>query len=185
MIERQVFVSGTWNAKKAEPYREQATLLGGLIAAADFGLACGPGTGIARHVIDGFRSYEGGRGKVRYYLPREECMTAVGEKVEPGADDVVVTEFDYPVRNVFQIGQCAGLFCITGGDGTLEEILPAVIDYELPVSIIRGSGSAAEATDALLKVYPQWRNLITLGDSVDALFPDWIAKVRERFGGRH
>lgn len=179
MSDLQVFVSGTWSSTKAEPYRIEATLLGTLIGESGYGLACGPGTGIARHVIDGFRSVSN-RSKVRYYLPREECMEAVGERVEPGADETIITDFDYPMRNVYQVGLCHGLFVLTGGDGTLEEILPSVIDYELPIGIIRDSGSAAKAMDALLEIYPEWHSLVSIGDDVTSVFPDWIARVSER-----
>src|ERR1035441_3887325 len=105
----RVFVSGTWKPEKAALYANQAIDLGELIAQAGFDLACGPGTGIARFVIEGYRSVET-RGRITYYLPRREDMTAVGEAVEPGADEIVQTEFDYPLRNVFQVKQCAGLF---------------------------------------------------------------------------
>lgn len=110
-------------------------------------------------------------------------MVAVGEKVEPGADDIVTTRFDYPMRNVFQVSQCIGLFVITGGDGTLEEILPAVIDYGVPVAIVRGSGSAATAVEALLEIYPDWSSLVAIGDSVDDLYPTWSARAEGRSGG--
>jgi len=42
------------------------------------------------------------------------------------------------MRNVYQISKSYGLIVISGGDGTLEEILPAIIDYELPVAVLKG-----------------------------------------------
>lgn len=183
MSSRQVFVSGTWASSKAEPYREEAERLGTLIGESGFDLACGPGTGIARHVVDGYRSVVD-RGSVRYYLPREEYMVAVGEEVEPGADEIIKTDYDYPMRNVYQVSQCCGLFVITGGDGALEEILPAVIDYAIPVAIVRKSGSAAKAMAALLKLYPEWNALVEIGDTVEVLYSKWITKVEDRSGGQ-
>lgn len=172
----QVFVSGTWKPEKAARYSNQATDLGRLLAHAGFDLACGPGTGVARFVVDGYRSVSP-RGKVRYYLPREECMRAVGERVEPGADEIVQTDFDYPMRNVFQVAQCQGLFVLTGGDGALEEILPALIDYRMPVAIIDGAGSAAQAVRRLVDLYPEWQDLLISGDDVPTVAQEFVARV--------
>src|SRR5262245_20298326 len=129
-----------------------------MIAEAGYSLGCGPGTGIARHVIDGFRavSERYRTGKVRYYLPADKYMQAVGEKVEPGADEIIQTDLDYPMRNVHQISKSIGLIVITGGDGALEEILPALADYDLPVSALRGSGQAAQALETLVQIFPEW-----------------------------
>ena len=158
----QIFVSGTWREAKAEPYRTQATILGRMVAQEGFDLSCGPGTGIARHVIDGYRA-EAARGVVRYYLPSRELMSAVGEDVHDGADEIVQTEFDYPMRNVWQVKQCVGLFVITGGDGTLEEVLPALIDYRIPVAMLEGSGSAATAVHLLCDIYRSGVSLLLFG----------------------
>lgn len=179
----QIFVSGTWRRDKAAQYAEDASLLGRLIASNGFDLACGPGTGIARHVIDGYRAIEG-RGVVRYYLPRAEYMEAVGEAVEPGYDELIQTDYDYPMRNVWQVSQSHGLFVLTGGDGTLEEILPALIDYRIPVALVRGSGSAAGALERLLDLYPEWRELTTFGGDVSELADRFFASVRINATGR-
>ena len=173
---KRVFVAGTWSAAKAEPYRNQATVLGVEIARRGFDLGCGPGTGIARHVIDGFRSV-GSAGKVRYVLPAAEHMKAVGEDVEPGADSIEQTPFDYPMRNVYQVGQSDGLFVLTGGDGALEEILCALIDYRIPVGIVRDSGSASHAVQLLLGLYPEWEDLLHFGNSVSEVVEAFFAAV--------
>lgn len=166
----QVFVSGTWKKEKALAYCDQAVALGRTLADEGFDLACGPGTGVARHVIDGYRSRPG-RGIVRYYLPLAVEMVKVGETVEPGSDEVEQTSFDYPMRNVYQVKQSDGLLVITGGDGTLEEILPAVIDYGLPVGILEGAGTAAKAMKALVGIYPQWNEQIVFGLTVQEILP--------------
>ena len=160
----QVFVGGTWRSDKAAVYAEAAECVGALIAEAGYSLACGPGTGIARHAIDGFRSVPSRAGMVRYYLPGRAHMAAVGEEVQDGYDEIVETDLDYPMRNVFQISKSHGLIVISGGDGTLEEILPALIDYELPVAVLKGSGQAATALEALLEVFPGWRSSVLVGD---------------------
>lgn len=175
----RIFVSGTWGEAKAAPYAAQGILLGRRIAEAGLDLSCGPGTGIARHVIDGYRAVEG-RGSVRYYLPLQSEMEAVGEEVAPGADEIVQTELDYPMRNVLQVKESDGLFALTGGDGTLEEIIPAVVDYEIPVQIIDGAGTAAAAIHALLEIYPGWSDYVEFGATVEECFDGWLARVTAR-----
>jgi hypothetical protein len=83
-------------------------------------------------------------------------MQGVGEEVEPGSDEIIQTDLDYPMRNVHQISKSVGLIVISGGDGALEEILPALADYGLPVSALRGSGQAAVALEALVQIFPEW-----------------------------
>ena len=178
----QIFVSGTWNSEKAQPYRAQAMELGARIAAAGCDLACGPGTGIARHVIDGFREVGTG-GRVRYYLPTEADMQAVGEEVLPGADEIEQTGLDYPMRNLLQVKRSDGLFVLTGGDGALEEVVAAVVDYRLPVAVVAGSGSVAEAVAALLEIYPDWRDLVELGLDVSSLIEPFLSRVGDGEGG--
>ena len=176
----QIFVSGTWRSDKADKYADAARRVGQLIAEAGYSLGCGPGTGIARHAIDGFRSVSHRTGKVRYYLPAEVHMQAVGEEVEAGADEIIQTDLDYPTRNVHQISKSVGLIVITGGDGALEEILPALADYDLPVSALRGSGQAALALETLVQIFPEWAPNVLITDQPD----DLVTFVIERSGRR-
>lgn len=169
--EPQIFVSGTWRDSKAEKYSSAGERVGELIAEAGYSLACGPGTGIARYAVRGFRSVPGRTGKVRYFLPAREHMDLVGETIESGADEVVETSFDYPTRNVFQISRSAGLIVLTGSGGALEEILPALIDYKIPVGAYPGSGQAIDALEKLLEVFPEWRPSVLLS-------PDPVELVR-------
>ena len=179
----QIFVSGTWDAQRARPFRAQALELGARIAEGGFDLACGPGTGIARHVIDGFRELPT-RGKVRYFLPDEADMRAVGEEVMPGADEIERTGLDYPMRNLLQVKCSDGLFVLTGGDGALEEVIAAVVDYRVPVAIVAGSGSAASAVTVLLEVYPAWRELVEFGPDVTSLIDPFLERVRAASAAR-
>lgn len=167
---RQVFVAGTWDAERAEVYAEQARTVGRLLAEAGCDLACGPGTGISAHAIAGFRTITPRAGRVRFYLPAAEHMTAVGEQVRHDlADEVVQTELDYPTRNVHQVRQCGGLIVVTGGDGTLEEVLPALIDYGMPVGILARSGKAAVAVERIAPLFPEWAPLLRFADTPDEL----------------
>lgn len=176
----QIFVCGTWRAEAAAAYAEPAKLVGKLIAQAGYSLGCGPGTGIARHVIDGFRSVPTRQGKVRYFLPARAHMEAVGENVEEGADEIIQTEYDYPMRNVFQVSKSVGLVAITGEAGTLEEILPALIDYDLPVAVYEGSGRAAVALKALIDVFPEWKPNVLFSSNPDDLARFVFERIHER-----
>jgi hypothetical protein len=139
-------------------------------------LACGPGTGIARHVIDGYRTVPV-RGQVRYFLPRRDEMNKVGEVVAPGADEVVESDYDYPMRNVWQVSMCSGLFILTGGDGALEEAIPALVDYRIPVAAVDGSGSVVAALKALIPIFPTWTEGIDFDADVEALASRFIRRV--------
>jgi predicted Rossmann-fold nucleotide-binding protein len=167
--DQQIFVAGTWRPDRAAEYADAARLVGARIAEAGYSLGCGPGTGIAVHAIEGFRSVAGRRGVVRFQLPRAELMAAVQEVVGDGADEIIQTEYDYPVRNVVQVGRSCALIAITGGDGTIEEILPALIDYGLPVAILRGSGQAALGVEALLQIFPEWAPNVLIDDDPELL----------------
>jgi predicted Rossmann-fold nucleotide-binding protein len=172
----QIFVSGTWSSDKARPYSVEALELGSRIAAGGFDLACGPGTGIARYVIDGYRGAPR-RGTVRYYLPTPGDMRAVGEQVMPGADEIEQTDLDYPMRNLLQVKRSDGLFVLTGGDGALEEVIAAIVDYRVPVAVVAGAGNAGAAVTALLDVYPEWRALVELGRDVASLIDPFLTRV--------
>lgn len=172
----QVFVSGTWRDDKARPYISQALLLGRHLAERGFDLASGPGTGISRYVIDGYRSITP-RGQVKFYLPAEEHMLAVGEDVAHGSDIIEQTSYDYPMRNVYQVSKSDGVFILTGGDGTLEEALPALIDYGIPVAVIEDSGEAAKALRILLDIFPDWRSLLLLSTDVESIIDQYCDQV--------
>jgi predicted Rossmann-fold nucleotide-binding protein len=172
----QVFVAGTWKPDVAAAYIEQASLLGERLALAHVDLACGPGTGISRHVVDAFRQVAG-RGVVRYYLPTEEAMRAAGERVEFGADEIEQTPYDYAMRNTYQVSCSDAVFVLTGGDGTLEEILPALIDYRIPVAVVERSGSAAIAVERLLDLYPAWCENLMLGADVASLIDAFLERL--------
>jgi hypothetical protein len=179
----QVFVSGTWRDSRAKPYADQASYLGQRLAELGLDLACGPGTGIARYVIDGYRSISP-RGQVKYYLPGKPYMAAVGEEIAQGADLIEQTPYDYPMRNVYQISKSDGVFILTGGDGTLEEALPALIDYGIPVAVIEGSGEAAEALRSLLGTFPEWQELLSFATDVGSIVDSYCEQVIKLSGQR-
>jgi predicted Rossmann-fold nucleotide-binding protein len=165
---KQLFVAGTSKDQNALPYAAHAKLLGQLAAEARFDLACGAGSGIAKYVVQGYRSVVT-RGKIRFYLPLQSEMERVGEEVGPGYDEIVQTDFDYPMRNLYQIKASHALFILTGGDGTLEEALAALADYNIPVAAVKSSGVAVTALDVLSPLFPDWGNRLTIGVDIREL----------------
>lgn len=161
----QVFVAGTWSSEKAVPFSQEGVLIGKEIAIRGYDLACGPGTGMAKHIIEGYRSIIP-RGKVRFYLPKISEMEKVGEVIGEGADETIETDLDYPLRNIYQIRESDALFIITGGDGTLEEAIVALADYQLPVAALENSGSAVKALSLLLDIYPSWKTLLKINNNI-------------------
>lgn len=101
-------------------------------------------------------------------------MEAVGERVERTPDDLVQTALDYPMRNVYQIRQSDALIVVTGGDGALEEILPALVDYSLPTALLEGSGRAVEAIRVLADgFFPDWHSQLLFGRSAGEIY-SWV-----------
>ncbi len=172
----RVFVAGTWNTKKASRFAHVAEALGRQLAIEGFDLGCGPGTGIAEHVIRGYRAVED-CGEVTFYLPAQEEMTKVGEIVGEGADVIVQTDLDYPMRNIYQIRAADAVFILTGGDGTLEEAVVALADYHLPVAAMRGSGAAVDALELLLPLFPVWRDLLKVDTRIESLIQHIASRI--------
>jgi hypothetical protein len=48
------------------------------------------------------------------------------------------------------------------------------------VAVVRGAGSAADAVEALLPIYPDWKRLIATGRDVESLIGPFLAAVRAR-----
>jgi len=165
----QVFVSGVWKEEKALAFAAEGRRLGEMIALAGFDLACGPGTGVAKFVVEGYRTVEP-RGSVRFYLPRPEEMDKIGEVVGSGADEIITTDFDYPMRNIFQVRCSDALFILSGGDGSLEEAIVALAEYRMPVAALQDSGTAARALEQLVVIYPEWGDLLLIHHDLDTLF---------------
>lgn len=161
----KVFVAGTWSSERAEPFADLAAAVGRGLAQHGFDLITGPGTGISAWAISGFQSIES-RGKLRVYLPAAKYMQLVGEELTGEFDEVVQTQYDYPMRNVYHISKSDALVVITGGDGTLEECLPALIDYMLPTIVLKNSGKAAEALSWLSEnLFPEWKKILSFVDT--------------------
>lgn len=165
---KRVFVAGTSDSAKAMPFADTAASVGRGLAEHGFDLVTGPGTGISQAVIAGFRSVAS-NGLIRVYLPRPEAMASVGEEIAGEFDEVIQTSFDYPMRNVYHIMHSDALIVIAGGDGTIEESLPALTHYHIPTIVFRNSGKAASALQWLsYNLFPEWMKYLSFVESPDA-----------------
>lgn len=177
---KRIFVAGTWSDAKAEPFKDQARAVGFAIGAAGLDLACGPGTGVAAHAIDGFRDAEQA-GSVDFFLPAKRYMDEIGEVMGRTPDRIIETNLDYVMRNVLQVGFSDGVVAISGGDGTLEELLPALIDYHLPVGVVSGSGAAARSIASLAESeFPDWLDLLFVSQTAREAADAVISAVLDR-----
>lgn len=169
----RVFVSGEWRPEPVKQFAEVGCQLGLLLAEAGFDLTCGPGSGITKFVLEGYCSVEKGeRGKVIFYLPKIREMYRVGEQMYFEPDVVIKTGLDYPSRNVKQVREADALIAITGGSGTITEIVHA-LDFGKPVAILDQSGPMVDASKAL----PSIRDRAFFGNSAEEL----VAYIKEQF----
>jgi len=149
----KIFVSGGWQPHKVKHLAERAEELGRLLAEHGFDMTCGPGTGIAKFVIKGYRSVPK-RGKIVFYLPKLSEMKRVGEEMEEGADDVVKTNAEYPIRNLLQVKESDAVVGIGGSAGTLTEVIAAVMDYHKPVAMFEDGSESVQAAKIISKIRP-------------------------------
>lgn len=166
----QVFVAGEWQLEKAKPYAEEAKKIGVLLAQAGFTLTCGPGSGLAGFVLQGYdsvRKSDPSLPKPRFYLPKLSEMNRVGEKEETyGIEvEIIKTDMDYPSRNVRQVRESDAMIAVTGGPGTVTEVINAVYDFNLPVAVLEGSGNMVNS----IKSLPQIKEKVFFGNNAEEL----------------
>ncbi len=135
----KILVLGTWNSIKAEKYSNQAKELGRLIAEHDHTLIASPSSGIQGLVAKAYKQ-NGGKEFIGYY-PDENLMKKVGEKTLIIPDSSIYTFEDYPIRNIMQVRESEAVIGLTGGLGTLTEIISAVEDYNLPTAFYKNSSN--------------------------------------------
>ena len=130
----KICIFGTWQAHKAAECKKEAEEVGKLIAERGHTLVSGGGTGISKFVVESYRKNNGK--KYIAYFPSKKIMKIVGENPGPKPDEVVETNVDYPERNLIMIRNCDAIVALHGGLGTLSEMIAAVKDYHMKVSVI-------------------------------------------------
>jgi predicted Rossmann-fold nucleotide-binding protein len=160
----KVLICGSWESHKASNFAQESTELGKSLAEAGFDVILGSGTGVAKHVLEGFNSIRV-RGRSIFYLPDLKEMKRVGEVMTEEADLVIQTGGDYPSRNLTQIKMADALAVIGGADATVAEIINAVLDYKKPVAVLDKTGPVS----AIVRMLPKTGNKIYLAKSVKSM----------------
>lgn len=172
-----IFVGGVWrDTKVGEELRRDLFDLGMLIARGHFDLSCGPGTGAARPLIQGYRSVLE-HGRVHCFLPRAAELLRTGETVpvelkDQHDVDLTPTTLDFPARNLRQVRRADALIIAGGGDGTLTEAIPALADYDKRVAVVDvpGESPACETLRLLSRHYEGFDSRLTFHSTVQDAF---------------
>ena len=133
----KVLVVGTWNTQKSQKYSLQAQELGLELAKRKHVLVASPSSGFQGLVAEAYKK-NGGSEFIGYY-PELKLMKEVGEEVLIQPDTPIYTGQDYPIRNILQVRDSDAVIGITGGAGTLTELIASINDYELPTAFYQGS----------------------------------------------
>lgn len=93
-------------------------------------------------------------------------MREIGEDVLVEPDEKIYTEKDYPMRNLLQVKGSDAVIGVTGGLGTLTELIAAVKDYNLPTSFYQGS---SPFIDGFLKLERFFAQKVYCGNNIHHL----------------
>ncbi|MBU1110049.1 hypothetical protein KKB83_00260 [Patescibacteria group bacterium] len=135
----KIFVAGAWDPKIATHFQDEIEALGQLLAKRDHSVIMGPGSGIVRYIMKGFRSIPNRKGKIIFYLPKSAELIRTGEDLSPFADKIVKTNDDYLTRTLRMSRSADALGAITGGAGTLYEMI-GMMFLKKPVAVLQSCG---------------------------------------------
>lgn len=139
----KVFVSGYWDPKRAIHFADEIRQLGRLLGERGHDILLGPGSGVVRYVIEGFREKKR-KGKIIFYLPRKKELIRVGEELHDYGDEIIKTDDSYVQRVVRMCEMTDALTAVTGGAGTLYEMI-GMMFMKKPVTVLQESGGASNA----------------------------------------
>lgn len=139
----KILVVGSWHPEKAQKYVKEAEELGALLAEKGHTLVASPSSGIQGLVAQSYKNH-GGKHFIGYY-PDMPLMEEFGEDVLVEPDEKIYTEADYPTRNIVQIKGCDAVIGLTGGRGTLAELITANCDYNRPVGFYKDTSQLIDA----------------------------------------
>ncbi len=153
-----VFVGGPWDPVKAKERKEEMTELGKILGERGHDLTFGPGSGIVRYVLQGYKSVdEKKRGKVQFFVPHVAEMIRVGEEMKDFADEVIETQEDYLQRTVTMCHNADAFISIMGASGTLFEAI-AMMFLKKPVAILKDVGTVGTVGQMIegIQGYAHW-----------------------------
>ncbi len=115
-----------------------------LLAKTGHNLIASPSSGIQGLVARAYKQF-GGNEFIGYYSDID-LMEKMGEKVLVEPDTKILTNGDYPLRNAVQTSAAQGIITMTGGFGTLVELLTGAQDYAVPISYYKNSSLELDST---------------------------------------
>ncbi|HKZ34473.1 MAG TPA: hypothetical protein VJ179_01220 [Patescibacteria group bacterium] len=174
----KVFIGGYWDPKRAVRYASETKLLGRLLAERGHDVIVGPGSGVVRFLVEGFREVSS-KGNVIFYLPKKKELIRTGEELTPFADEVIRTEEDYLHRMITMCEDADGYASIAGASGTIAEAV-SMMFLKKPVTMLEEAGAASNAGQILggLKVYAYFSPTVEkMVDYLEQKFP--ISKLHK------
>ncbi|MCK5320306.1 hypothetical protein KAJ61_02880 [Candidatus Parcubacteria bacterium] len=160
----KILVVGSWHKEKAIKYISQAQELGKSLAERGHILVASPNSGFQGLVVKAYKQNNGSE-FIGYY-PKLKLMDKFGEKVLVEPDTKIYTKQDYPTRNLLQIKGSEAVIGITGGFGTLTELIATFYDYKLPAVFYKGS---SQIIDKFIKAEPDFAKKINYGNDIEDL----------------
>lgn len=162
----KILVVGSWNPKKIKEYIPQAQELGMSIARRGHILIASPSSGMQGLVAKAYKQNHG-REFIGYY-PKLKLMEEVGEEILIKPDTPIYTNQDYPIRNILQVKGSEAVIGITGGAGTLTELITSIEDYQLPTAFYQGSSPIIDDFIAR-EMDPSFSKKIKYGNNINFL----------------
>jgi uncharacterized protein (TIGR00725 family) len=160
----KILVIGSCNLERSKKYLDQANELGYELAKRGHILVTSPSSGFQGFVASAYKLNNG----IEFigYYPELKCMEKSGEGVMVKPDTQIFTEQDYPIRNLLQVKGSDAVIAITGGTGTLTEVIAATEDYNLPTAFYEGS---SPIIDSFRKIETDFSNKIKFGNNINDL----------------
>lgn len=160
----KILVIGTCDLERSKKYHNQANELGYELAQRGHILITSPSSGIQGLVAEAYKQNNG----IEFigYYPELKCMEKAGESIMIKPDTQIFTEQDYPIRNLLQVRGSEAVIAITGGTGTLTELIAATEDYNLPTAFYEGS---SPIIDLFREIESNFSKKIKFGNKIDEL----------------
>lgn len=160
----KILIVGSWNPDKSKKYIDQANELGFELAKRGHILVASPSSGIQGLVAKSYKQNKGSE-FIGYY-PKLKLMEEVGEQVMIKPDTAIYTKQDYPIRNILQVKGSDAVIGISGGIGTLTELIASIKDYEIPTAFYEDSSKLIES---FRKIEPDFANKLKYGTDISEL----------------
>ncbi len=161
----KILILGSWHDEVAEQFKNEIDQLGKLLFEHNHIPVLAPGGGIYGNVGHAYRR-AGGVTSVGYY-PSEEARKQAGETFSFEPDEKIMTEGDYPTRNLKQVQGSDAIIAIAGRTGTATDFITGATDYKLPCAYLRGS---SKNMDLLMEFDGiKGKQNVFVGDTVESL----------------